>query len=143
MKKDQVISFIRSLLIALGAFFAGKMIWGQQLDYTLWQGIVGSAIGLFAVIWGITDKTATLEMVQSGLRSTWLVIGGFLITTGKIKAEMLNNVLAIIAIISPVLYGWISQLKSKNIATGKLPVAELSGVDEKKPDLITPVAVKK
>lgn len=139
MKKDQIISAVRSLLLAVGAFFAGKMFFGTALDTNVWEGVVGSVVGLGAAIWGVLDKTATIEMLQSALRSIVIVAGGFLITTGKLKEDALNSILSLVAVITPMLYGWLSQLKSKAIAKGKLGVADLKGVDEKKPNLINPV----
>lgn len=141
MKKDQIISVVRSVLLAVGSFFAGKLFFGTMLDADMWQGIVGAVVGLGAAIWGVLDKTATIEMLQSALRSIVIVSGGFLITTGKLKADTLNSILSLVAVITPILYGWLSQLKSKAIASGKLGVADLKGVDEKKPSLIAPVVI--
>lgn len=138
MKKDQILSAVRSILLALGAFFAGKLFFGTPIDDDKWQGVVGSVVGIGSVIWGILDKTATIEMVQSALRSIVIIIGGFLITTGKLKEETLNSILGLVAVIAPMIYGWLSIKKSEKIATGILGIADLKGVDEKKPELITP-----
>lgn len=138
MTKDQILSFVRSLLIAVGAFFAGKNLFGTTLDQQTWLGISGAVVSLVMVVWGIVDKTVTIEMFQSGIRGFIIMITTFLVSSGRLMEDTVKNILAIVDILLPVIYGQLSMMKSKNIASGKTAIADLKGVDESKPQDITP-----
>jgi len=136
MNKEVVLSIVRSILTAVGAYMAGKYFLGTPIDDNLWLGVIGSVTTLVSVIWGIMDKTATIEAVQSGLRSVITFIGALLVGSGVLKEEVIASILYIVAVIIPIVYSQLSKLKSKEIAKGELGVADLSGVHK------TPMAVQ-
>lgn len=128
MSKETVLSIVRSILTAVGAYMAGKYLLGTPIDDNLWLGVIGSATTLISVIWGIVDKTATIEAVQSGLRSVIMFFGALLVGSGVLKGEVLESALAIVATLIPVIYSQLSKQKSKNIAEGSTGIADLAGV---------------
>ena len=77
--KENILSIIRHILVAVGAYLVGKNLLGNVIDAESWQGWVGAAITAISVVWGVLDKTATIEMVQSGLRSVVTFVGTMLV----------------------------------------------------------------
>lgn len=128
MKKEVILSIVRSIFTVIGAYMAGKYFLGTPIDDNLWLGIAGSVVTAISVIWGILDKTANLEMVQSGIRSVIIFFGTLLVGSGVIKDEVLQSLLAIVSVLLPTIYSQISKVKSNDIALGKTQVSELSGV---------------
>lgn len=136
MNKQSVLSILRSVLTAVGAYVAGKSFLGNTIDDNLWLGIGSSIVTLASIVWGILDKTATLEMFESGLRSVIMFVGALLVGAGIIKDEVLQSLLAISSVAIPAIYSQLSKTKSKNIAEGTLGVADLAGV---KPEEVKPI----
>lgn len=141
MTKEVFFSVFRSILTAVGAYLMGQSFLGATIDDNLWTGIISSAVTLGSVIWGIVDKSAGVEMIQSGLRSVVIFVGSLLVGSGVLKGEVIESILTIIATLVPVLYSQLSKRKSKNIATGDTPIVELKGVNPVKVD-ITPNTTK-
>lgn len=137
MNRENIVAIFRAALLILGSYLMGKSFLGSQIDDVLWQQIVGSALTLFSVIWGIVTKTAGIEAVQSGIRSVVMFVGSLLVGSGRIAGEVLESALTIISVLVMVVYGQLSRLKSVKIAEGKLGVADLSGVDKEK-NLLAP-----
>lgn len=132
MNKESVLSLVRVVLTAVGAYVAGKSFLGATIDNNLWLGIAGSIVTAIAIVWGIIEKTATTEMLQSGLRSIVLTFGTLLVGSGVIKDEVLQAALAAISIIVPAVISEASKRTNKNVATGKTPIVDLAGVDPNK-----------
>lgn len=145
MSKETVLSIARSLLNAVGSYLIGKSFLGTTVDNNLWLGIAGAIVTAGAIIWGIIDKTVTTEMLSSGLRSIIVTFGTILVGSGIVKNEVLESALAIVSIIFPTALSQAAKVENKNVATGKYPIADLSGVDPSKvpiaPDT-TPVQSK-
>lgn len=130
MNKEIVLSIVRSILTAVGAYMAGKYFLGTPIDDNLWLGVIASSVTLISVVWGIADKSATVEAVQSGLRSVVMFVGALLVGSGVFKGEVLESTLAIISVLVPILYSQLSKIKSKNIAEGSTAIVDLKGVKE-------------
>lgn len=125
LNKETVLSIIRTALTAIGAYLIGANFFGNPIDEVIWQGIAGTILTAIGVIWGIIDKTASVEMLQSGLRSVITFVGLALVGSGKIKQELLDSLLGIVAILVPVLYSEASKAKTRMLEQGKLTVDEL------------------
>lgn len=132
MNKESVLSIVRIVLTAVGAYMAGKYFLGTTIDNNLWLGIAGSVVTAISIVWGVIDKTATTEMLQSGLRSIVLTFGTLLVGSGVIKDEVLQAALAAISIIVPAAISEANKRTNKNIATGETKIADLSGVNPAK-----------
>jgi len=46
MSREVILSLIRTILTAVGAFFAGKTIFGTEVNTEVWQGWLGGAIAI-------------------------------------------------------------------------------------------------
>jgi hypothetical protein len=127
MNKQSFLSLLRVVLTAVGAYLIGRDLFGSPIDSSVWDQIIGAVLTVASIVWGIKDKTATIEMVQSGVRSVLVVIGGMLVASGKIKAELLTALLGIAAIIIPWIQSGVSRKKVDDIKAGKIAVADLKG----------------
>lgn len=145
MSKDSILSITRVALNAVGSYLVGMSFLGTTIDNNLWVGIAGALVTAATIVWGIVDKTVTTEMLSSGLRSIVLTFGTILVGSGIIRNEILEGALAIISIAIPAALSETAKVENKNVATGKYPIADLSGVNPEKvpisPDT-TPVQSK-
>jgi hypothetical protein len=129
MNKETFYSLIRTLAIGVGSYLVGTNtnILGNPINAELWEAIVGGVVALAATIWGIVDKTATIEATQSGIRSVVSVIGGMLVASGKIKAEVLASAIGVIGILVPVWQSHLARKKLTQIESGKLQIIQTTG----------------
>lgn len=132
INKERSLSILRIVLTSIGAYLMGKNFLGTSIDNDVWVGIVGGIVTAASIVWGIVDKTAKPEMIASGLRSVFLTFGTMLVGSGIIKDEVLQGALGVISIIVPAGLSETNKRVHKNVATGKTPIADLSGVDPKK-----------
>lgn len=139
MNKETIFSVVRTLLSAFGSFLIGKNIAGTTVDMVVWEMWVGGFMGAISLAWSIFDKTATIEMFQSGIRNFLILIGGFLVGWGKLAQGTWDAVMGIIVIILPFIYSRLSKQKSIDIAVGKLGLRDLNG-PKQMDEAITPVA---
>jgi hypothetical protein len=123
--KIQFTSIIRTLLTAVGSFLIGRTIFGEHIDDETLQTITGIVLTLFSTVWGILDKTATIEMVQSALRQVITFIGGFLIAAGKLTNNNLEAILAIIPTILPLIQSHFARVKSNQLNAGEITTQQL------------------
>jgi hypothetical protein len=135
MNKETLFSLIRAVAIGFGAYLVGTntSIFGNPLDQQLWEALVGGLITLIATVWGIVDKTSTIEGIQSGLRSVLSLVGGLLVAAGKIKAEVLTSILAIIPILVTVWQSHTARQKVRMINENKLKITVEPGKLSKNP----------
>lgn len=127
MNKDTVLSILRALMTAGGSYIVGHNLFGHQVDASVWQEVAGSVIALVGAIWGVVDKTAGIEGVQSAVRSFLQSAGGFLTAAGVITGETLNAILGLATAIISVLQSHLSKVKVKQIADGTVNVSADTG----------------
>jgi hypothetical protein len=125
MNKESILSLLRLTLVAVGSYLLGQHLFGQEITHSVWQDIIGATLALVGSVWGILDKTATIEKLQSGLRSAVVVIGGLLVAAGVIKEELLNALLGAIPIIVAAVQSETAKRKSEAIQSGKLDTNKL------------------
>ena len=118
MNKETIYTILRTLLTSAGVFLLGKNFLGSAIDQSLWQMLVGIAMSLFSVLWGIWDKTLGIEMLQSFIRSAIVGLGGLLVAKGSISPEKLESILGIALAVLPLIYSILSKKKSGEIAEG-------------------------
>lgn len=116
---------IRTLLSAFGAFLVGKNLFGHAVDQSYLQEVIGLVMGVISVIWSIVDKSATVEMVQGGLRQAITFIGGLLVGAGTITGQTLDSVLGIITAIGPFIQGYLARVKNNQLDSGKITITHL------------------
>jgi hypothetical protein len=125
MQKETLFSLIRTVLMAVGAFFIGKNLLGSAIDSSTLEVIVGSTMSLISIVWGIVSKELGIEMVQSALRSILTGIGGLFVAAGKLSGDTLNAIIGLIAAIAPLLQSILARKKSSGIVQGKIDPAQL------------------
>lgn len=129
MSKETIFSLIRTIAIGVGAYLVGAntQIFGNVLDANLWEALVGGTITLVAAVWGIVDKTATIEATESAFKSVVALVGGLFVASGKLKAEVLVSILGVITTIMPWLLGNLSRRKLAKIQNDELTIARTEG----------------
>ena len=127
MSKETVFSLIRTLLMFCGAFLIGHNLFGQFIDSSMLEEILGSVMAIIGLIWSIVDKTSTIEALQSTLMNVMKFFGGLLVASGKISGETLVHVMGFVAVLAPMLYQYLSKKKTKGLANGTIELHTLKG----------------
>lgn len=122
MTKETFLSVLRAAITMLGSYIVGHNLFGHAIDASLWQVIGGSLVTVGSILWGIADKSATIEGVQSAVRSVIITIGGLFTAAGMLNGDTLNAILGLVTAVTPVLQSYLSKAKVKAIATGDLKV---------------------
>lgn len=125
MKKDQIFSVLRFLLMLAGGWLLGKNLLGNRIDATLWQEAVGMIMTLISGVWSYLDKEIDIEGAQSVLRKVLVFIGGLLIASGRITDQTLQSVLGVATVIVPWVLSTLSKKKNNLIANGKINTDDL------------------
>lgn len=121
-------SILRAVLIAVGSFVIGHKYFGGTISNDLWASFTGGVLVVGSTIWGIVTKSATIESIQSGLRS-FLTFGfAFLLAKGVVTAEQITIILSSVGTIVPLIYSIYSKQKTQAVAAGKLSLSQLAGV---------------
>lgn len=123
--KIQISSILRTLLTAVGSFLVGKVVFGHNVDDAILQTCSGIIMAVFSTVWGVLDKTASIEMIQSTVRQVITFIGGFMIAAGKLTNNNMEAILALIPVVLPLLQSHLSRVKSNQIDSGKINVQQL------------------
>lgn len=132
MSKETVMTLARTILSAVGAFLIGKHIFGTVADETVVGAIVGGIMTTASVVWGIVDKSSGIEQIQSGIRQVVTLVGGILISSGKLSAEKLETYLGLAIALATFIYSLLSRKKTADIAAGILKIVPKNGKSEVK-----------
>ncbi len=125
MDRKTIETLLRTAMTSLGVFMLGKNLLGTAIDASVWQMVVGTAMSLLAVVWGVLDKNLGIEMLQSFIRSAFVGFGGLLVAKGQLSAGTLESVIGVITAILPAIYSFLSRKKSQEIAKGAIIVEAL------------------
>ena len=125
MDRKTIETLLRTAMTSLGVFMLGKNLLGTAIDASVWQMVVGTAVSLLAVVWGVLDKNLGIEMLQSFIRSAFVGFGGLLVAKGQLSAGTLESVIGVITAILPAIYSFLSRKKSQEIAKGAIIVEAL------------------
>ena len=125
MDRKTIETLLRTAMTSLGVFMLGKNLLGTPIDASVWQMVVGAAMSLLSIIWGILDKNLGIEMLQSFIRSAFVGFGGLLVAKGQLSAGTLESVIGVITALLPAIYSYLSRKKSQEIATGGIIVEAL------------------
>lgn len=120
MSLDTLLSIIRTAMTLAGSYVLGHNLLGHTIDASLWQEIMGAAMAVGGTIWGICDKPATIEGLQSAIRSIVLAVGGVLMALGVVNQQNLDTVLALLLAVIPMIQSHTSKVKVKQLDSGKL-----------------------
>lgn len=117
--KANILSLLRTLLTFAGTFLIGHSLLKQPITTDVWDMIIGVTSAGIGTIWGIVDKTATWDMIESGIRSVLVGAGGFLVTAGLLKDETLQAVIGLITPVLAFIQSSMSKAKVVSLATGQ------------------------
>lgn len=125
MNRSTIETIVRGLLTAVGTFLIGKNLLGSPIDDVIWEMVAGCVMSGVGIIWGVVDKSLSIEMLQSFIRSTIVGFGGLLVAKGTITPEKLESYLGIALALLTIVYSITSKAKSAQIAGNKLDVEAL------------------
>ena len=120
MTKDTSLSILRAILTLAGTYLVGHNLFGLAVDSASWQIWLGAAVALGSTIWGIVDKTAGIEQIQSAVRSIIISVGGLFVAAGKLNGNTLDGILGLITAILPVIQSYTSKVTVQQMAAGTL-----------------------
>lgn len=118
MTQDNLLSFVRALLILVGSYVVGHNLFGHTVDSSTWQIIAGAVVTLSSIIWGIVTKSTSIEAVESAIRSIITSVGGLFVSAGVLSGDNLNAILGLVTAIAPAIQSALSKTKNQQIATG-------------------------
>lgn len=124
MNKDTILSILRTILTLVGTYMVGRHLFGQVVDGAIWEQVAGAILGVGSIAWGIIDKSATVESIQSALRSAVIVVGGLLVSSGKLKDDTLTAIVGLVTTLVPVLLSFMTKKQVKQISTGQLQATD-------------------
>jgi len=127
MQQANFLSLFRSVLTLIGSFIIGHAIFGTAITSTAWDIIGGSVITLVSTIWGIADKSASIEQVESSIRSVIISVSGVFIAAGTQAANNINTIVAAIPAIGAILQSYLGKQKVQSIANGTLTASSSTG----------------
>jgi hypothetical protein len=133
MQQANFISTLRALLVLAGSYLVGHNLFGKPLDSQTWEIIVGALVTVATTIWGIADKSTTLEGFESALRSVLTSIGGLFVASGQLSGDNLNAILGLIPAIATSLQSYLSKSKVQQIATGTVTPSDTGKVTKSIP----------
>ncbi len=131
MNQDKLLSLLKNVLTVVGGLFLGKTIFGQVPFTTeLLDGIIGAALSITALVWSIKEKKVTIEMQQGAVRRVLSLIGGILVSSGKMTVENMNLWIGVILSLVPIIQGQTSIAKAKQLQNGEIKVSQLKGANK-------------
>lgn len=123
--KIQWQTIVRTILTAVGSFLIGTTIFHHVVLAPFWSDFTGIVLTVFSTIWGIADKTAGVEQIQSALRQVVVFIGGIFVARGYITGDNLTAILALIPVLLPIAQSHAERSKSNQLAAGKITTQQL------------------
>lgn len=124
MTQDTFLSSLRTALILIGTYMVGHNAFGHPVDANLWEEFAGAIMSVGSAIWGVLDKPTGIEGFQSAVRSVVTAIGGVALAHHLVTQENLNDIMALLLILIPVVQSYTSRLKMKHMAAGKIQVSD-------------------
>lgn len=115
----------RTVLSAFGAYLLGANLFGTEVTEVLWQELTGVALGIISIVWSVLSKTVTVEMVQGTLRQLITFAGGLLLAYGTLQPKDIVLILALIPVIAPLIYSFLSKSKTKQLVKGDINLQQL------------------
>lgn len=111
---------LRAVLTLAGSYLVGHSIAGHKIDDNLWQLIGGAAVTIASTVWGILDKAATIEGLQSAIRSIVTAVGGVFLALGIAFQQTLDSLMSMTLVLVPLIQSYISKVKVKQLDSGKI-----------------------
>jgi len=128
MTLQNFLSAVRAILILVGSYIVGHSVFGHTVSADMFQVITGAVITLGSMVWGIATKTATVEGIESAVRSIISALGGLFAAAGVISNDNLNAILGVITAIAPFFQSALSKSKGQQVATGAVTMSPTTGM---------------
>lgn len=120
MTKENWLSLLRSLVLVIISYLVGHRALNHTLDQNLLETVGESVIGLATAIWGVFDKSAGIEQLQSALRSLATIVFTTLATWGLLSGQTAIALIGFTTTLLPFVQSVVSKAKVKQLDSGKL-----------------------
>lgn len=117
----------RTLLVAIGSYLVGHNVLGIAIDSSNWQIIAGTIMTIGGAGWGIVEKTATIESVESAVRSAIVAGSGVLVAAGKLSENTAIQITGLITAVMPLIQSALSKAKAKQVAQKVIAPSAVTG----------------
>lgn len=128
MSKENVNSLIRTLLSLIGSLLVGHgahYFFGHVVDTAYWQEFTGVALALVSVIWSVSSKTLSIEMLQGVIRQVITFVSGYVLSVNLVSSDTVASFGALITALLPYIYGVLSKKKSDQLDNGEIVSQDL------------------
>lgn len=135
MNKQLFFTLLKTLLTFGGSYLVGHNLFGASVDNSTLEVLVGAAMAVGSTVWSFFDKTYTIESLQAVVRQVILVIGGLLVSSGRVKDETVKQIEGLALVLIPFLQSILSKKKAEQIQTGEIEVKSLRTLKNTEPKL--------
>ena len=97
--KEQILTFLRHLLMAIGAFFLGKEILHHTVDENILTSVISSLAIVVSGIWSWIDKELDAEKKMAFVKSLLAMVGGFIVSVGWVDGNLVEQVSGLLTVI--------------------------------------------
>lgn len=124
--KETLLSSIRALLVASGAFLIGHHFFATTIDggvIDLWAGGIISAVGF---LWSVFSKEIGTDQILAGVKSAVSFIGGLLVSAGLVKGEQWMEISGVVTALLAVIGSLVLKQQNGNMVANPTNARKLS-----------------
>ena len=125
LNREQILTIIRALLIAIGGFLVGNHLFGHLVDLAYWDLIVGGLMSLVVGIWSWNDKDTTFEKRMAFVRSSLSFIGGIVISSGVVQPQTWDSITGLVLTILPIIMSNQQKKFNRALQDGRVDIERL------------------
>lgn len=129
--KETILSAIRALLVAAGAFLIGKHFFAQEITSDWVTLIAGGVIAAVGFIWSVITKQVGTDAIFAAVKSAIAFIGGIIISAGIIDEQSWIQISGVLVAILSVVSSLVLKKQNENIANGVTNIQKLSRLRRK------------
>lgn len=115
---EKILAFVRTLIIAIGAFFVGRSFFGHTVTVDNWQVWVGALMIIIGGIWSWVRKELPEDQKISLIRTILASVGAVVIASGKVDELVWTNIVGVVIILAQFFIGQMIKTKDNKVANG-------------------------
>lgn len=122
MQTDTFKSIIRAVIQLIGSYVIGHALFGAAHVITadIWETVTSAVAIIATTIWGIYDKSASVDQAASAIRSAVTSLLGVATSWGVVSGQNAIAFATLAGALLPVILSYLDKVKTKKIANGKL-----------------------
>jgi len=124
--KETLLSSIRALLVAVGAFIIGNHFFATTIDASWVDLIAGGVVAAVGFLWSVFSKELGTDQILAGVKSAVVFIGGLLVSAGLIKDEQWMSISGVISALIALIGSAVTKKQTANTLANPLNARKLS-----------------